>query len=303
MDDKLMEKLVTEHPELKWYIDVVKINEDFEQNDIDFDEFIKTIPKDKRDLYVDGGWKGIVPNWIGIYCKLFNKEKLKYSEGAIIGEMTKEMTEHIEIPKCEIPYGMKEFFEIDEQGNPTGNFNWEYIISVYEVASQIEKEPLITECIPEHAGLVLENLDNPIELYDMLMRGGKNSKTGVDLNCPFHEIRDNKKKMLDIIRVSGHDLSSVNFWELASDRLKNDSDFIQQVEEIVGEEIFGCIAEFEGVEPEEILQRGKEEEFYEKISEYAHKKVETREKNEQAKNLYEKYKGQMPSKKGPSIDD
>lgn len=77
MDDKLMEKLVTEHPELKWYIDVIKINEDFEQYQSvkinehseqyqskfeetitiqedarDLDEFIKTIPENERDLYV-----------------------------------------------------------------------------------------------------------------------------------------------------------------------------------------------------------------------------------------------------------
>lgn len=106
MNDKLMEKLAIEHPELKWYIDIVKINEDFEQYQSGgLDKFVKTMQDDEKDL--------------------------------------------------------------DE----------------------------FIKTIPE------------------------------------------------------------NFWELASDRLKNDSYFIQQVEEIVGEEIFGCIAEFEGVEPEDILNK------------------------------------------------
>lgn len=265
MDDRLIEKLVMEHPELKWYIDTVNINKEFEGQDLEFDEFIQTISEDKRDLYLYDGWRGIIPDWIGIYCKLFNKDKLEYSEGHIIGEMTAEKTEHIEIPNCEIPYGMKEFFEIDEQGKPTGNFNWEYIMSVRELTSQIEKDSPMTLYVPDHVGQVLENLDNPSELFEILFSGGKNSKTGVDLNCPFNEIRDNKNRMLDIIKVSGESLASVNIWELASDRLKNDPDFISKVEVRVGKEIFGCIAEFEGLEPEELLEREPEDDGYSHI--------------------------------------
>lgn len=496
MDDKLMGKLVIEHPELKWYIDIVKINENFEQyqskfkNTItiqedarDLDEFIKTIPENERDLYVGEPFFGINLNWMGICCKLFDIDKNKIYDSDLFPYLKLHTRpEDIKIPLCNIPTGMREVFEVDNQGKPTGNFNWDYVMSLNELVQNVDnKEHPITRYFPEHAGLILENLDNPRELCEILVGGGRKSKTGVDLNCPFHEIRDDKSRILDIIRVCGDDMDSVNFWELASDRLKNDSDFIQQVEEIVGEEIFDCIAEFEGVEPEEILQRGKEEvyqditikssnaitdkdiilanqqldeleklielkrqeiikiklkyikengvselstmteqeieqlinylssegnpastlirhewheayypedsgydfdeykvyvrlgdkmynvlsnefidpkeleedyrlgnpenmedysgletvlgnkdaltkeldidslfettrdinieeseneeEFYEKISGYAHKKVETREKNEQAKNLYEKYKGQMPSRKGPSIDD
>lgn len=508
MDDKLMEKLVTEHPELKWYIDIVKINENFEQYQSvkinehseqyqskfeetitiqedarDLDEFIKTIPENARDLYVGDAFFGIKLNWPGICCKLFDIDKNNLYDSKLFPYLELHTRpEDIKIPLCNIPTGIREFFEVDNQGNPTGNFNWDYVMSLNDLVQNVDnKEHPITIYFPQHAGLILENLDNPRELCEILIGGGRESKTGVDLNCPFHEIRDDKRRMLDIIRVTRDDLDSVNFWELASDRLKNDSDFIQQVEEIVGEEIFDCIAEFEGVEPEEILQRGKEEvsqdiptkvskeitdkdiiqanqqldeleklielkrqeiiktklkyikengvselstmteqeieqlinylsskgnpastlirhewleayypedsghdfdeykvyvrlgeklynvlsnefidpkeleedysfgnlenmedysgletvlgnkdalteeldidslfdttrdidieeseneeEFYEKISGYAHKKVETREKNEQAKNLYERYKGQMPSKKGPSIDD
>lgn len=43
--------------------------------------------------------------------------------------------------------------------------------------------------------------------------------------------------------------------------------------------------------------------FYARIASSATRRVEVREKNEQAKDLYEKYEGQMPSRKGPSIDD
>lgn len=508
MDDKLMEKLVIEHPELKWYIDIVKINENFEQYQSvkinehseqyqskfeetitiqedarDLDEFIKTIPENERDLYVGDPFFGIKLNWPGICCKLFDIDKNNLYDSKLFPYLELHTRpEDIKIPLCNIPTGIREFFEVDNQGNPTGNFNWDYVMSLNDLVQNVDnKEHPITIYFPQHAGLILENLDNPRELCEILIGGGRESKTGVDLNCPFHEIRDDKSRMLDIIRVSGDDLDSVNFWELASDRLKNDSDFIQQVEEIVGEEIFGCIAEFEGVEPEDILQRGKEEvyqdistkssnaitdkdiiqanqqldeleklielkrqeiiktklkyikenevselstmteqeieqlinylsskgnpastlirhewqeayypedsgydfdeykayvrlgdnlynilsnefidpkeleedyslgnpedmedyrgletvlgnkdalteeldidslfettrdidieeaeneeEFYEKISGYAHKKIETREKNEQAKDLYEKYEGQMPSRKGPSIDD
>ena len=34
-------------------------------------------------------------------------------------------------------------------------------------------------------------------------------------------------------------------------------DFIRQVKQIVGEEIFACIAEFERVRPEDLLKRGE----------------------------------------------
>ena len=51
MNDKLMEKLAIEHPELKWYIDIVKINEDFEQYQSGgLDKFVKTMQDDEKDL-------------------------------------------------------------------------------------------------------------------------------------------------------------------------------------------------------------------------------------------------------------
>ena len=152
---------------------------------------------------------------------------------------------------------MKEFFEIDEQGNPTGYNNWEYIMRLDELGSQIKTDSPITYYFPHHVALVLENLDNPMELCEIFYTGSRNSRTSVDLNAPFYEIRDNKDRMLDIIRCSEEDLDSVNYWELASDRLKNDLDFIRQVKEIVGEEIFACIAEFERVRPEDLLKRGE----------------------------------------------
>lgn len=223
----------------------------------DLDEFIKTIPENERDLYVGESFCGIKLNWIGICCKLFDIDKNKIYDSELFPYVEfHTRPEDIKIPLCNIPTGMREFFEIDNQGKPTGNFNWDYIMSLNDLVQNVDnnKHP-ITIYVPKHVGLIMENLDNPIELYDILIGGGKNSKTGVDLNCPFHEIRDDKSRLLDIIRVSGDDLDSVNFWELASDRLKNDSYFIQQVEEIVGEEIFGCIAEFEGVEPEDILNK------------------------------------------------
>lgn len=240
MENKF-KKLSKKYPELKWCIDFILINEDFEEKGIDFDEFIKTIPENERELYV---WDKfyIIPNWDGIYYKLFN-ERLSYKEFKII--------------KCDIPYGMKEFFEIDEQGNPTGYNNWEYIMRLDELGSQIKTDPPITYYFPDHVALVLENLDNPMELCEIFYTGSRNSRTSVDLNAPFYEIRDNKDRMLDIIRCSGEDLDSVNYWELASDRLKNDLDFIRQVKQIVGEEIFACIAEFERVRPEDLLKRGE----------------------------------------------
>ena len=107
MENKF-KKLSKKYPELKWCIDFILINEDFEEKDIDFDEFIKTIPENERELYVwDKSY--IIPNWDGIYYKLFN-ERLSYKEFKIL--------------KCDIPYGMKEFFEIDEQGNPTVSQNY-----------------------------------------------------------------------------------------------------------------------------------------------------------------------------------
>lgn len=265
MDDRLMEKLVMEHPELKWYVDFVKINKDFEEQDLEFDEFIQTIPEDKRDLYMYSDSMEIVPNWNGIYCKLFGEkslENLEYRDWPIRPH-SKQDIENIKIPQTEIPYGMKDLFKVDEQGNASRYFNWENIMKLNELVTQIgDKHYSITVYLPEYAGLIIENLDNPTEIMECSIGSMEDSRTGVDLNCPS-EIRDNKERMLKLFKLCGDGFDVEQIWELASDRLKNDSDFIQQIESIVGKENFSFIAEFEGIEFEELLERGKKDKEHE----------------------------------------
>lgn len=144
--------------DLEWYNNIVKLNEEEKQ--------LEDIPENERDLYIN---KFTDPelfyNWEGIEAVLFNTNRV-----------------NIPKPKCEIPEGIKKLYEVDENGNFTGNTNWEYIINMMEAISGTNVfEMLDTEygdyisdilyMMPTNIGMTLENLNNPSELYDMFIPG------------------------------------------------------------------------------------------------------------------------------------
>ncbi len=132
---KEAEKMEVTEQKIKWYRDIDSLNRIYNNSGMDLHDFITD---DKADLYIVKSTLGICPNWNGIYCKLFGKDGLEYSE--LIDDLPIGMKpEDIAIPKCRIPKGMKEIFEVDDQGNPTGKFNWDYITSLIEKTSQIKR--------------------------------------------------------------------------------------------------------------------------------------------------------------------
>lgn len=249
---------VTEQ-EIKWFRDIESMNRDYKKYGLSLDDILTDA---ESDLYVLKDSE-IYPNWNGIYCKLFGKDGLKYSE--LVDDLPKGMdVEDIQIPKCRIPKGMKDIFEVDSQGNPTGRFNWNYVASLIEMTSQEnDSEHQITDFLPSHIGLVMENIDDPSELFEILSTGGKGTKTGVDINCP-DSIRDNPSRMLKLfeyIRDEGEEDYISNFWELASDRLQGNIQFIEDLAELLGEDDFEFVEEFTGMSKEELLERARAKEL------------------------------------------
>ena len=100
---------------LEWYNKIKKIIKEGE--DLVGDEKLKIIPEEERDLYKLYFGEDLVYNWDGIEALIFNDNVEETS---------------IRIPKCKLPKGIKEFYEVDEKGNPTGNYDWDYIIRVLE---------------------------------------------------------------------------------------------------------------------------------------------------------------------------
>lgn len=242
---------------IKWFKDIVSMNKDCREYGLTWSD---VIADDDQDLYVLKDSE-IYPNWNGIYCKLFGKDGLEYSE--LVDDLPKGMdVEDIQIPKCRIPKGMKDIFEVDSQGNPTGKFNWDYLASLIEITSQENgSEYPITDFLPKHIGLVMENIDDPSELFEILSTGGKGTKTRVDINCP-NTIRDNPDRMLKLfeyIRDEGEEDYISNFWELASDRLQYDRQFIEDLAKLLGEDDFEFVEEFTGMSKDELLERAKEQ--------------------------------------------
>lgn len=199
----------TEKPNLEWYEKINKINRERKS--------LADIPDEKKSLYKEG-FGGLEYNWEAIYYAIF-KDKAEGYENA---------QKHMKIPTCAIPNGMKEFFEVDENGNPTGNYNWEYIkqlikdfsdqdITEYENFG-IENDNDIVDYMPTHVALIFENLDNPIELHENLIAGE------LDTNCP-NDIKNNPQRMLELFKISDWD-EIIECWNLMSDDLKKDGGFL-----------------------------------------------------------------------------
>ena len=202
----------TEKVSLEWYETIKQMNLEGKK--------LSDIPDEEKALYQEQ-FGELKYNWDAIYYAIFQDKAKGYEDAK----------EDMEIPTCAIPSGMKEFFEIDESGNPTGKYNWEYIKQLVKESSghditeynnmNIANDNGITCYMPTHAALVLENLDNPSKLYDNLISGG------LDTNCP-NDVRENQETTLEIFENAEWDEISY-CWDLMSEDLKKDKDFLLQL--------------------------------------------------------------------------
>lgn len=173
------------------------------------------IPDNEKVLYKKDFLGRVEYNWDKIYDLLFDEE----------------IDDELIATKNAIPKGIKELFEIDEEGKPTGNFDWEYAKTIIESISganifemkNSEYPDELNELLvymPHHMGNILSNIDNPIELYEALI-------ANPDLNCP-KEIRENPEIMYKLFELS--DFEDVDqCFDLMSDKLKKDEKFLAKV--------------------------------------------------------------------------
>lgn len=208
---------------LEWYNRIKKLIKEGE--DLVGNEKLKIIPEGERDLYKLYFGEDLVYNWNGIEALIFNDNVEETS---------------IKIPKCKLPKGIKEFYEVDEKGNPTGNYDWDYIIRVLgslvnineselnifemwdsEYADEIQK---ILNLMPYNVAYLLENINDSSELYEMLAVSAA-GKT--DLDFPM-QLRNNASAMFSLFEeCNWDDIDSC--WELLSDNLKQDKKFLEKI--------------------------------------------------------------------------
>ena len=209
---------------LEWYNKIRKLIKEGEN--LIGEEKLKIIPEEERDLYSLWFFKReLTYNWEGIETLLFNKNT---------------ETKLAQKPKYKLPKGIKEFYEVDENGNLTGNYDWDYIIRVIESLVNVNGNELnifemwdaeysdiireIVDVMPDYVGCLLENINDPSELYERLVA----THTGnANLDCPV-QIRENASLMLSIFEEC--DWSDVeSCWELLSDNLKQDKKFLEKL--------------------------------------------------------------------------
>lgn len=197
-------------PNLEWFNNIKKLNEE--------KRMLKDLPENERVLYIEE-FGELSYNWDRIYDLLFNKD----IEDELIDS------------KDAIPNGIKELYEIDEQGNPTGYFDWDYAMSICESISgtnvhkmwDTEYTDEIYELIcsmPDHVGYIISNIDNPEELYGDLIK----DLPEPDLDCP-KEIRENPELIYEIMELCNNYEDIINCFDFMSDELKNDKKFLAKL--------------------------------------------------------------------------
>ena len=189
-------------------------------------------------------------NWGNIYYTLFGYKKANFA--CEYFEISDE-----KIPKEIMPKGLKDLFEVDEDGNPTGFFNWDYATSILEkisgcniyqlvdyideyVFSQRVRTALeVFDIMPLHMKSVYSNLNKPDELaYTLVIC------QNADYNCPM-QVRDNEDIMYGMFKeVSSDDSEGFeSCYDLLSDRLKNDKKFLERVFELESDKNYECLSD------------------------------------------------------------
>lgn len=203
---------------LEWYSKIKKLIKEGEN--LIGEEKLKAIPEGERDLYTLSRFnQELTYNWDEIEALLLNKDP----------SITKT------------PNGICEFFEVDNEGNPTGKYDWDYIMNVIESIIQPKNLELdifkmwdseyaeeiqeILDLMPDGVTYLLENINDSSELYEILA-----ANTVENLDFPI-QLRNNASAMLSLFKECDcFDLEKC--WKLLSDELKQNKQFLERFFEL-----------------------------------------------------------------------
>lgn len=204
-----------EEKDLEWFYKIKELNEE--------GKGLEDIPEEERPLYIEN-FGELSYNWDVIYRALFNLEPI-YDE---------------EIPTCPLPHGIEKMYEVDEQGKPTGNYNWDYAIQIVEDAAgtdihnmwNIGKDDEINEVLdvmPRDVACLLAEIDNLEELFSM----------DFDSNCP-KEMRGNRDLIYAFFELAYDTGDIERCWEFMNEELQHDKAFISKIMKLLKEKQVDC---------------------------------------------------------------
>ena len=217
LEEKINEK-EKRLPNIEWYNNIIELNKDMEK--------FENIASNEKELYTNDGFE-IKYNWDGIYYALTNKETT---------------FPNVVVPKCDIPEEMKEMYEVDDQGNLTGNYNWTYIMDIIKEAREIDAHDIFNNKeieldydallpFPDQVRYILENAHEPENLYESLIKGTHTKGYEADLNCPI-ELRENQDVMHSFFEMADDNQEILGCFELMGDGLKENKEFIESLFEL-----------------------------------------------------------------------
>ena len=212
---------------LEWYNMIQKLRKEGEN--LEGKEKLEIIPEEERELF----------------CLSRFDQELMYDWDKIENIICNENlnTKYQNSLKNKLPKGIKEFYEVDENGNPTGKYDWDYIINVLECFANLNESELnvfemwdseyadeiqeILDLMPYDVGYLLENINNSGELYEMFATSQFRRTT---LDLPM-QLRNNATEMYSLFEeCNWDDIDSC--WELLSDNLKQDKKFLERLFEL-----------------------------------------------------------------------
>lgn len=209
---------------LEWYNKIRKLINEGE--DLTGEEKLEIVPEEERKLYTLSRFEGeLIYNWDEI-------------EALLNRDADKELIN-------KLPNGIKEFYEVDNEGNFTGKYDWNYIMSVIESIIQPKNSEIdmfkmwdseyadeiqeVLDLMPYGVAYLLENINDSGELYEIF---AANTVRGKIENIDFPmQLRNNASAMLSLFEECDcFDLE--NCWELLSDDLKQNKQFLEKFFEL-----------------------------------------------------------------------
>lgn len=172
-------------------------------------------------------------NLENIYYSLFEQPPMSYYSDYPSCHYD-DLDELKKIPVEKFPKGLEKFFEVDENGNPTGIYNWDYFIELLERISghditeiseksdYFHTSPIheFFTATPMHVLNILTNMDNILDLYSSLIED-------LDLNCP-KRLRENPDIIYGFFLTTDQLLAEYCF-DFMSDELKTNKEFLRRL--------------------------------------------------------------------------
>lgn len=185
--------------------------------------------EDERGLYKKRDDELTRYNIDNIYNSLFKQHEP-------INEFEYDCDERKEISLDKFPKGLENIFEVDENGNPTGKYNWDYFIAllekfsgddITEISNYYFESPIheIFAATPVHIEDILLNMDDISHLCSSLIECQE-----ADLNCP-RRLRENPETIYDFFsEIDENDAESC--FDFMDDKLKTDKKFLERIFQI-----------------------------------------------------------------------